>query len=481
MKRISRTALALLIGLALLATVLPATAQETALKTLPNGVTITHPSQWTMETDEEGITEINTGVNSLSFFYRSPSDLAFANIPPGDTIAVLADFHKQNQDENDPNFDASTIETTTLNGVELTYLQVLDGDDYYRLRGVLPSAGGGMIIFSAYPYEGVKITELESLLEVASTATYGTYYFEDGSFVTIPADWEAYLDDQDYVRFDNGTTGARLVFYNADGLASLGTTAKNLNPVLEDLFLSANDETLIFDPKAVTSVQPGTVRHEFIDTYEGEQYERVHLAFVLPDQTVLGFDIAPNTDFEIPDADEQTVLDIAASFQLPGGTPVSNTSLTATNAFAFEDGSTLNYSDAWTVTTNDKGLPTFDNGTTSAYMGFYSPEFLAEIGATAKNLNPMLETMLAEGASATTLVLDKTLITPVQYGAFNGLRYGFVDTLEGEQFERVFYITLQSDGWLMFANIYPNAGFELSDADEQAALEILASFQFPPE
>ncbi len=314
----------MLVGL-LLVGVVPTHAQEQEVvtATLTNGVTITYPDTWKRTQSEDGsqfglVTE--NEVTAVDFYYASPADVATLQMV--DPVAFLEYFYNDYRSEDDPPFDATQVQAVTVNEITLVYYESLDADGFMRLEGAQMLPSGAMVVFSAYPVQAAEIPaeDKQAIFEIASTASYGTYYFADGSSIQIPADWEASLDANQYIQFLNETAGARVAFYAPELLAELGATSENLVPVIQDAFRFTIDKSLTFDPNGVTPLQIGTfagARYPFVDTLNEASYQRIFFAVPLPEGWVMLFDTAPNFDAVMLPEDEAALIQIMASFAPP--------------------------------------------------------------------------------------------------------------------------------------------------------------------
>lgn len=294
---------------------------------------VKYPADWVEEVDEDGYVHLYSEDTDMIFIWYFADTLA--------DMEGRTDHLKALQDAFFPKDETLTFDPDQVEYIErggrgiarYVYDENNEGDVYERMLAATKLANGTVVVAGVIPLVSSEIEEMGTALDVIATLRApadnvmemtvpvfaNTYTYEDGTTISYPDEWEAFLDDNDFLRIVNDETDILFWWYGQERLDEFGVEPNDLAALMEKAY-NPNDTDLAYDPTNLAFVNFGSRQlayYVFTDTYEGSSYERMFALIPLEDGTVLGSSTVPLIGETLSDL--ETALQITASVSLPNG------------------------------------------------------------------------------------------------------------------------------------------------------------------
>ncbi len=294
---------------------------------------VQYPADWAEEVDEDGYVHVYSEDTDVIFIWYFADTLADMEGNTDHLKALQDSFFPKDESLT---FDAEQVEYIDRGGrgiARYVYDENNEGDIYERMLAATKLANGTVVVAGVIPLVSSELEEMGTALDIIATlrapaarveeitlpAFETVYTYDDGTAIGHPSDWEAYLDDNGFLRIVNDETDILFWWYGQERLEEFAIEANDLAALMEKAY-NPNDTDLAYDPANLVIVNIGSRQlgyYVFTDTYEGSSYERMFALVPLEDGTVLGSSTVPLTGETL--SDRETALQITASVSLPTG------------------------------------------------------------------------------------------------------------------------------------------------------------------
>lgn len=158
--------------LAILNTLTPPFGSDDSLDSFSwgSGVSVIFPDHWEVYMDEDGYIHLSSDASDLLFTFFAASDLPSMGVSMGDEVGLLKSAFSPI--DTTITFDAKTVETFKLwkyDAATQLYTENNQGDVYQRLRIAVTVNDTLMVIVSAVPQTGTKLTEFADVLAIVGS------------------------------------------------------------------------------------------------------------------------------------------------------------------------------------------------------------------------------------------------------------------------------------------------------------------------